>query len=72
MVVAVPGALRIEWDQEELGILDIFQQRLELTLALPGTYHLVKKEAENWLKVAVCSRNSRISSGWLVNTWSSR
>ena len=31
-----------------------------------------KKEAQNWLKVAVWSRNSWISSGWLVNTWSSR
>ena len=39
VVVAVPGALRIQWDQEELGVFDAFQQRLDLCFALPETDH---------------------------------
>ena len=43
VVIAVPGALRIQWDQEELGGFDVFQQRLDLTFALLETKHFAQE-----------------------------
>ena len=43
VVIAVPGALGVQWDQEELGGFDAFQQCLDLTFALLGTEHFAQQ-----------------------------
>ena len=68
VVVAVPGAVIVQGDEEQVRPVERLQCRLAVTAAVDGVAERARQSVED----EVCKRKSRIAWGWRSSTSSAR